>query len=181
VADASSSRALLLAARLPADVPDQNPLGRALWRPARPEAPPPWDPPQVAASAVYGDAIELEGADFPAEVHRPGILPVALHFKVRRRPPPDYKIFVHLERPGEPLVNGDHAPVEGALPTGHWRAGDRVRDQHDVALPLMTTSAGLYTLSVGLWPGGDNVRRLPITAGENDGQNRTRLGTVRVQ
>ena len=46
----------------------------------------------------------------------------------------------------------------------------------------MTASAGLYTIYVGFWPGGNTVRRLPVTAGEaHDGRDRVALGTIRVQ
>jgi len=182
VVDASSSRLLLLAARLPAGAVDQHPLAANLWRPRAGDATerPPWPAPAQALSAVFGDAIELLGADFPPRVRRPGSLPLTLHFLVRQRPPPDYKIFVHLQRAGQPLLNGDHAPLGGAYPTQHWRPGDHLRDQHAVELPLVTTSAGRYALYCGFWPGGDNARRLPVTAGAQDGQNRVALGSVDV-
>jgi hypothetical protein len=48
-------------------------------------------------------------------------------------------------------------------------------------VPLMTASAGLYTIYVGFWPGGNTVRRLPVTAGDaHDGRDRVALGTIRV-
>ena len=64
-ADASSSRFLLLAGRLPEGRADQNPLDELRFRAAR-AGTPPWDRPRVPVSARYGDAVELYGADYPA-------------------------------------------------------------------------------------------------------------------
>jgi len=44
----------------------------------------------------------------------------------------------------------------------------------------MTTPAGLYRVFVGFWPGGDG-KRLKITAGPNDGSDRTLLGTIDIK
>jgi hypothetical protein len=43
----------------------------------------------------------------------------------------------------------------------------------------MTTPAGTYTLLVGFWPGGE--KRLHITAGNNDGVDRTRVGVIEIR
>jgi 4-amino-4-deoxy-L-arabinose transferase-like glycosyltransferase len=178
VADASSSRFLLLAARLPAGHADHNPLDRHRFR-ARATAVPPWNPTRLQTSATYGDVVELYGADFPASVRRPGSFPLVLYFRTLRRPPAGYKIFVHVERPGA-LVHGDHPPLEGVFPIERWRPGDLLRDQHRVPVSLVTTPAGLYTIFVGFWPGGDTVRRLPVTGGEHDGNDRVALGNIRI-
>jgi 4-amino-4-deoxy-L-arabinose transferase-like glycosyltransferase len=178
VVDVSSSRFLLLAGRLPAGRRDLNPLDRHRFRP-RQAAHPPWEPPRLPASATYGNAVELLGADFPERVRRPGSFPLVLHFRTLRRPPAGYKIFVHVQQPGA-LVHGDHSPLEGLFPTERWRPGDLLRDQYRVQVPLMTTSAGLYTIFVGFWPGGNSIHRLPVTAGAHDGQDRVALGTIRI-
>jgi 4-amino-4-deoxy-L-arabinose transferase-like glycosyltransferase len=180
VADASSSRYLLLAARLPPGASDQNPLSEHRFRP-RGAVSPPWDPPGRPIVARYDDAVELYGADFPASVRRPGSFPLTLYFRTLRRPPPGYKIFVHVEQPGARL-HGDHPPLGGTLPIERWRPGDLLRDTHRVPVPLVTAPAGLYTIYVGFWPGGDTVRRLPVTAGlAHDGRDRVALGTIQVR
>jgi hypothetical protein len=181
VADASSSRLLLLAARLPAGAPDHNPLREAVWRPARDGGGgPPWPPPAIARAVTFGAAVDLIGADLPPSIRRPGSFTLALHLRVHQRPPAGYKIFVHVERPGG-FVVGDHAPVGGTFPTAHWRPGDVIRDRHDIQVPLVTAPSGLYSVYVGLWPGGDTVKRLPITAGAGDGRDRALVGTIQVK
>jgi len=47
-------------------------------------------------------------------------------------------------------------------------------------VPLMTTPAGRYTLLIGFWPGGEG-KRLKITAGHNDGGDRTQVGFIEIK
>jgi hypothetical protein len=196
VVDATSSRFLLLSNRLAQGERDENPLKTSVWMAPSPpvavavpgtnqtryewKGTPPWQP-RVAAQAIFGDSIELVGADYPETVRRPGKIPLTLYFRVNTRPPAGYKIFVHFDTPNEPRVIGDHPPLGGAFPTAYWLPGEYVRDHHEVDLPLMTgTPAGTYTLLVGFWPGGEG-KRLKITAGNNDGADRARIGTIEIR
>ena len=58
--------------------------------------------------------------------------------------------------------------------------GEYIRDTYDVDVPLMTTPAGKYTLLMGFWPGGEG-KRLKITAGHNDGSDRTQVGFIEIK
>jgi hypothetical protein len=175
----ASSRLLLLSNRLAPGQEDRNPLRRNVWMSADPAARPPWPAARVPLKTVFGEAIELVGADFPSTVRRPGSVPVTLTFRVLRRPPAGYGIFMHLEQSGS-FINGDHQPVEGTFPTAHWLPGEYIRDEHTVELPLALTSAGSYRVLVGFWPGG-NRPRLKITSGDNDGADRCPLGMLVVR
>jgi hypothetical protein len=174
VADASSARHLLLAGRLPAGVPDENPLRPFVQHRQEPA-------PTEKPTTTWGNAIALLSAEFPPVVARGRGLPVTLTFRVLARPAAGQKIFIHLERPGQPLLNGDHAPLAGNFATDHWRPGDVIRDVHVIDLPRVTTPAGGYRVAVGFWPGGDTPKRLPITSGGNDGHDRAQLGSVQIQ
>jgi hypothetical protein len=176
----ASSRFVLLTNRLAPGEQDRHPLRHGVFVPRAPADPPPWPPPRVTRATVFAGAVELYGADFPSRVRRPGTLSLTLHFRVRQPPPPGHGIFVHLQLPGQPLLNGDHQPLGGALPTVYWVPGTLVRDQHEIDLPLVTARAGTYQLFVGLWPGG-NRPGVAITAGESDGHNRCPLGEVQVE
>jgi hypothetical protein len=195
VVDASSSRFLLLSNRLGDGQADANPLKRDVWMAPRPPetitdpatgqvrydwhgATPPWQW-RIPASTVFQDSIELVGADFPTSIRRPGKIPLTLYFRVNARPPGGYKIFGHFDAPNEPRLIGDHAPLDGAFPTAYWLPGEYIRDRYEVDVPLMTTPAGSYTVLIGFWPGGEG-KRLRITAGNNDGADRTRLGTIEI-
>jgi hypothetical protein len=197
VVDARSARFLLLTNRLAESERDSNPLKQNVWMAPRLPEPvvgpgatepsryewfdpkPPWQW-RVPASVTFGNAIELVGAEFPTTVRRPGTIPLSLFFRVNKKPPGGFHIFVHFDIPGEPRVIGDHLPLNGAFATDYWLPGEYIRDTYDVEVPLMTTPAGTYTLLIGFWPGGEG-KRLKITAGTNDGADRARLGTIEIK
>jgi hypothetical protein len=140
---------------------------------------PPWQW-RVPASVTFANAIELVGAEFPTVVRRPGTIPLSLFFRVHKKPPGGFHIFVHFDIPGEPRVIGDHLPLNGTFATDYWLPGEYIRDTYDVEVPLMTTPAGTYTLFIGFWPGGEG-KRLKITAGPSDGGDRARLGNIEIK
>jgi hypothetical protein len=189
VVDASSSRFLLISNRLSPGEPDLNPLKKDVWMAPTPPAAgtnvwqanehPPWKW-RVPLSVVFGDAIEIVGADFPTTVRRPGKIPLDLYFRVSARPPAGYKIFVHFDGPAAPRVIGDHDPLNHTFGTAFWLPGEYLRDHYDVDVPLMTTPAGTYTVLMGFWPGGEG-KRIKVTQGNHDGADRVRLGTIEVK
>lgn len=196
VADASSSRFLLLTNQVASPDADVNPLRRNVWmapqlpteRPATPGAArsydwhgakPPWDW-VVPLSVVWEDSIELVGATFPSSIRRPGKLTMTLTFRVMKRPPGAYKIFAHWDAPGQPRLLGDHVPLNGAFPTSYWLPGEYIRDEYEIDVPLMTQPAGTYSLYLGFWPGGEG-KRMRITSGPNDGGDRALVGSVSIR
>lgn len=185
VVDGSSSKLILISNRLLAGERDDSPLASLVWMPptgAGPEARPPWPAPQHPGSCVFGDEIEYLGADYPPVVRRPTDLPLMLHFRVKKKTPAGYAIFVHLELPGQPIVNGDHSPLKNLFPTAYWYPGEYLRDLHEIEMPLMTNSPGNYTIHFGFWPGGNTVgTRIATTAGNHDPYNRCYVGRVEVK
>jgi hypothetical protein len=181
VVDASSSRFLLLTNRLDPGERDQNPLTKDVWMPPAgvADAKPPWTW-RIPISATFENAIELVGVNFPTEVRRPGKIPLDLYFRVKTKPPGGYKIFVHYDGPAAPRVIGDHDPVNRAFGTSFWLPGEYVHDHYETDVPLMTTPAGTYVVYMGFWPGGEG-KRLKITEGPNDGQDRVRLGELEIK
>ena len=204
VVDGASSRFLLVSNRLDGGEKDENPLKRDVWmapvlpkvvasEPNQPEGAPkpegvktewpdqpaPWKW-RVPVKTMFEDAIELVGADFPASMRRPGTIPLTLYFRVHKKPKPGFRVFVHFDAPGEPRLLGDHALLNGTFPTDYWLPGEYIRDTYDVEVPLMTTPAGKYTVLMGFWPGGEG-KRLKITAGQNDGADRTQVGFIEIK
>jgi hypothetical protein len=129
---------------------------------------------------MFDDSIELVGADFPVAMRRPGQIHLTLYFRVHKKPKPGFRVFVHFDSPSAPRLLGDHALLNGTFPTDDWLPGEYIRDRYDVDVPLMTTPAGRYTLLLGFWPGGEG-KRLKITAGNNDGAERTQVGVIEVK
>jgi hypothetical protein len=203
VVDGASSRFLLVSNRLEGSEKDESPLKKDVWmapvlpklvaselsegaaksegatKTDWPDQPAPWKW-RVSAKTMFEDAIELVGADFPATMRRPGTIPLTLYFRVHKKPKPGFRVFVHFDAPGEPRLLGDHALLNGTFPTDYWLPGEYIRDTYDVEVPLMTTPAGKYTVLMGFWPGGEG-KRLKITAGQNDGSDRTQVGFIEIK
>ena len=91
--------------------------------------------------------------------------------------PPNYQIFLHFDKPSS-RFHGDHKPLGEMYPTQYWLPGDYIIDTHEVELPLLTTSPGLYTIYAGFWLGS---KRLKVTKGPSDGSDRVRLGQIQVR
>jgi hypothetical protein len=170
VVDDTSSRFLLLTNRLRPGERDKNAL-RSLVRQTPPT-------PQHAVAADFDGKVALLGYDIPATISRGHNFTIKLHFHVKQKIPSGYKIFLHFDGPGT-RFNGDHAPLDGKFPTQLWTPGDYITDPHEMMAERATTPKGTYTIWMGFWPGG-NGKRIPVTTGPNDGNNRVRLGTVTV-
>lgn len=168
VADASSSRFLLLSS---AEVPDENPLRKFVSKTA--------PTPGKKLAVNFEDKVELIGVDVPAESSRAreGKIPLTLHFLVKAPVGGTFKIFLHLDSPAARVL-GDHDPLAGRYPTTYWTPGRYVSDHHDVDIPLMTTTPGVYTIYGGFFAGD---RRLKVVAGAQDGADRALLGTVTIR
>ena len=109
-----------------------------------------------------GREVELAGAKVVADGAR---LHVFLWWRVHEPPGGDYKVFVQLLDQGRRLqASGDDFPRSGAMPTGYWRSGDLIVDEHEIQLPE-NLPPGDYHIGVGLY---DSEQRLP--AWDADGQ-----------
>jgi arylsulfatase A-like enzyme len=143
-----------------------TPAGRTAPAPAHP------------LDATLGDAIGVRGFDLPAGTVHPGeAADVTVHFAVRRRIGPEWRLFFHLEGPGG-FRNLDHVPVEGLMPLDRWRPGQQLRDHQRIAFPP-GAPAGVYTLYVGAYR--QKGERMPAApASLSDGRDRLRLLTITV-
>ncbi|WP_394829052.1 hypothetical protein [Pendulispora albinea] len=136
--------------------------------------------------AVAGARFELVGWDLrdaqgrPLEVAATGKrLHLRLVLRVRALQPTDaYCTFLHI----------DHAPTrfaaehrEHLYPMSLWQVGDVIVDDFEVTLPPHFHT-GRYALwwGIGELPCQDD-RRMPVTAGPNDGHGRARGGTLEVR
>src|SRR5262249_9732190 len=173
ILDNRNSRFLLFTNKLADGEKDESPLG-ATFRTAAPT--------KIARpiQATYEDAIELLGADMPERVGHGDTFKVTLWFRVKKKPPQNYKVFAHFDGPGQ-RFQGDH-DQPGVCPTGTWQPGDIVADTFDVVSGGLASPSGSYTLWVGFFTGGSGVyRNAKVTAGDHDPNDRVSLGSIRVE
>jgi hypothetical protein len=131
---------------------------------------------------VLDDVVEVLGADLPTTPLSAGSrLPITFHFGTRGELDRDWQIFVHIDaRRGSYRIHGDHFPAGGALQTTLWRRGQYVADAWEKQIPS-DAPAGEYDVWIGLYIGEE---RMEVTGGDtarNDGQNRVRVGMVRIE
>ena len=126
-----------------------------------------------------GDVLRVTGYDLSTpEVARGGGVDLTVHFESRAPVPRGWRPFFHLDGPGGSFRNLDHVPVDGAYPIERWRPGQHIRDRQHIGFSPQAPP-GLYTVFVGLFKGSG---RLPVTPpAANDGKDRLRLATIRVQ
>jgi hypothetical protein len=133
--------------------------------------------PEYPLDGTVGDGIKLLGYDvYPAQPRVGETLYLQLHWLVDRAPMKDWTVYTHVMGPavaGATLVAGtDGRPGGGSLTTDRWRAGWRVLDEYQIALPADMTP-GEYLLTTGMYSG--NGEHLP-ESGED-----VQLGGIRVE
>jgi hypothetical protein len=124
-------------------------------------------PQSVTTSTVFGDQIELTGAQvYPATLHSGGTLCVDLNWHALKQPDGDYTVFVHLVDPaGLVVAQTDLQPQGGVAPTSQWKESSTLSDKHGLIRPD-NLSAGDYTLRLGLYRSDDQTP-LRVTRGDN--------------
>jgi hypothetical protein len=102
-------------------------------------------------NAHLGDQITLLGYDLSAEpVTGGGRLRVTLYWQPQQSLTTSYTVFVHLfNADGQLVAQHDGPPVNGAVPTTDWVAGEVITDQHVVEFADLPP--GDYKLVVGLY------------------------------
>lgn len=169
VVDDSNSRFLILSNRLGPGETDLNPLRRLVS-----DTPP---KPKTPINVNFEDKLQLIGYDLPAEVAHGADVPVKLYFKVLAPLGGTYKIFIHFDGPGA-RINGDHVPLDGKFPTQFWTPGTYVTDDYTIKPDRATEPQGNFQFFFGLFAGD---KRLKVKEGPSDGENRVKLGNVRVK
>lgn len=135
---------------------------------------------QHRVGGVFDERIELIGYDIeaPQEGYLGASQPFAItwYWRALNRVPGSYQIFLHIDGQGNRL-NGDHETVDGKYPVRLWDEGDIIVDRQELRIPA-NYRPGPYTLWIGFYSGGT---RLPVSSGDDDGDNRLRAGTLQVR
>jgi mannosyltransferase len=115
-------------------------------------------------SANLQDEIRLVGYDAGrTDVRRGDTLHIRLYWFVQSAPSDNYKVFLHLIKPGNPaqVAQADGEPLLGYSPTTRWEPGELVADDHDFEMPS-DLAPGDYQLLVGMYQ-PSNMRNLAVT------------------
>jgi 4-amino-4-deoxy-L-arabinose transferase-like glycosyltransferase len=108
-----------------------------------------FEPPTNELNVGFAEGVVLKGYDLSTDAD--GQMIVDLHWSASDRPAADYTVFVHLlDAAGNQVAGGDGPPVYGDYPTGMWRKGDVIIDEHRLILPA-DMAPGDYQLAVGLY------------------------------
>jgi hypothetical protein len=110
------------------------------------------------------DELRLVGFDAGKTDARPGdTLRIRLYWFVQSAPSDDYKVFLHLIKPGNPaqVAQADWEPVLGYSPTTRWEPGELIADEHDFPLGA-DLPPGEYQLLVGMYR-PSSMRNLSVT------------------
>ena len=127
----------------------------------------------------FGDSIALAGGSLPAQAARGDTLSLRLQWEALRRSATDYTVFVHVVGPdGQVAVQQDRPPVDGFAPTHLWIKGQRIADDHSLALPA-DLPAGEYEVRVGLYT--QEQGRLPVARDGEVTGDYVSLGTFAVR
>ncbi len=117
------------------------------------------------------------GMDVDTDVVTPGKAFTLTHYwKVNEALPDDWRVFIHLEAPGNKgsHLNADHVPIGGKYPVHSWKKGDIIRDIHRVSVPG-GWKAPFVEIYAGLWKG---PLRLKVTSGPHDAENRVKCAVL---
>lgn len=161
--------------------PSGQPVGRPVIGRIKVNVPTQPSRPQRILNADLRSVL-LRGCDLSAEQVCPGDrISVTLHWQVKSAMPADYHVFVHLvDQESNMVGQGDGPPLNGDYATQFWAAGEYLVDEH-VLLVEPETSAGTYTLLVGLYD-RQSGQRLAIRTGDSDAANdQVPVASIRVR
>ncbi len=134
-------------------------IAQVVVRPALPVQSPSQDH-RLAAPASFGGILDLTALAYSSKGDE---LVVTLWWAASVDVPTDYTVYVHvLDKDNQLIAQSDSPPAGGSSPTRIWRAGDLVRDQHEMQIKPPPDSV----LLVGVYD-SVTLQRLPAS---QDGQ-----------
>lgn len=129
--------------------------------------------------AEFEGKIRLLGYETDKKSYRIGE-PITLvtYYEVLQDMDTDYTIFIHgrVSGGGGRMI-GDHTPVNGTHPTDQWKKGTYIMDKWSGRISKRVSS-GHMNFYIGFF---NDKGRLEVTKGPNDGENRVKIGSVRIK
>jgi 4-amino-4-deoxy-L-arabinose transferase-like glycosyltransferase len=110
------------------------------------------------------DGVALEGYDLEESLFSTGYGCVTLYWRALSDITEDYSVFIHvLDEQDRIVAQSDSQPRGGSYPTGYWREGEIIADQHCISFPA-NVRTGSYRVFAGMYL-LENMQRLPVFDG----------------
>lgn len=134
--------------------------------------------PQFPVNADIDGKVVYLGLDASLNPIEPGKDVKLTHYwKVVAPPGAGWRMFTHLNGPNKTAyMNVDHGPIRGKYPVSQWKAGDIIKDEHNIRLPP-TWSHERVEVFVGLWRGQE---RMAVRSGPKDAEGRILAAAIPV-
>jgi hypothetical protein len=143
--------------------------------------------PDLPLGVRFGETIELDGADLPAQANVHDPLTYTLYWRSRTGVDFDYTVFAHLlDAQGNKVAQLDWQPHDaaGPLPMSAWIPDRPVVDTQTLALPP-DLPPGEYTLQIGVYDWRTGARLAPTgdagTASLVGGEEVLRFAPIRIE
>ncbi len=114
--------------------------------------------PQHPTTLLLGEEVRFKGFDLESTSYAPGeVMRLILYWEAASEMETSYVVFTHLLGKSYNPQRGnfiwgqvDSVPLRGAYPTTGWSAGERVRDEYQIAIEA-DAPAGEYELEIGMY------------------------------
>jgi hypothetical protein len=128
------------------------------------------------ARAKFAGGLELLGSEMTHETREHYEALLTTWWRLPGPMARDLYFFVHLNKPGF-QSSQEHVPGDWMYPADRWKPGDVIEDRTLYQLPPFTIRPGTYEVFMGVYRRSTG-ERLKIVEGDNDGNDRVRLGTL---
>ena len=148
---------------VPLDVNEADDLEQGVFVGAVKITPAAWPEAAAVPVAKLGDVIAVTAVSLPTHTIQNGdTLLIDVTWQATGSPGQDYATLIHLALANQPpLAQGDAHPRGGTYPTRIWSAGEVIKDQYTLTIPL-DLAKGCYPLWLGMYE-VDTFTRLPLT------------------
>ena len=138
--------------------------------------------PRTKIGAELGSRVRLVGADLPTKpLGRGERFAIKTYWETLKEMDRTWKMFVHVDlKTGRSRIHGDHLPTDNRYPTPLWQKGEFVTDIWKHRVPL-DAAKGEYDVFVGFYIGDERMRFSGGDKAHHAGENRLKIGSLRVQ
>lgn len=128
--------------------------------------------------AKFEGGLEMLGSEMETETIERHEIFITTWWKVPGPLESDVQFFIHAEKEGHRTAY-DHYPGDWMYPADRWRPGDIIEDRTLFQIPV-PMKPGTYSVYIGAYHRSTG-QRLDVLEGQDDGEDRLFLGTLKVK